>query len=88
MSAVKRQVNETFNNDFAFNIWFPQLLTYSMVETLTGTYHTFGDIAEATLKMTALSLAKELKQEKVSAILKCMAALPPHSEGEQALYRI
>lgn len=85
MSHVIEKVNKALDNNFAFNSWFPQLLTYSMVETLTGTYHAFGEIAEATLKMTAHSLGKELKNEEVSVILKGMSTLPPHPEVGHAL---
>lgn len=88
MSPVKEQVNKALENDFAFNCWFPQLLNYAMVETITGTYHSFGEIAAATLNMTAHSLGRELKEEQISAILESLSVLPPHSEVEQALIEL
>ena len=33
--------------------WFTSLLHHSLVESVTGSWHNFGDIAEAVLQMTA-----------------------------------
>ncbi|GAA5021096.1 haloacid dehalogenase [Marivirga lumbricoides] len=88
MSNVKEEINTVLQNEYAFNIWFPQLLNYAMVDTITNRYHHFGEIAEATLKMTAYSLNKKINQEELSSILKTMACLTPHPEVEEAVKKL
>ena len=35
MEPLKHSINTALGNQYAFDIWFPQLLQYSLVETLT-----------------------------------------------------
>ncbi len=53
LSPLKDSINSALENDLGFEVWFPQLLHYSLVETLTGNYRDFSEIAAAVFKMTA-----------------------------------
>ncbi len=50
MTYVKKKVNNALGSKRGFKLWFTQLLQYSLVDTITGSYHDFGAIAGATLE--------------------------------------
>lgn len=81
--AGKRLANRQDLTD----VWFTSLLHYSLVETVTGSWHRFGDIAEAVLEMTAerygISLAES--DEPLSAVLASLPAHPDVARGLSAL---
>ncbi len=62
-------------------LWFSTMLHYSLVETLTGTYHSFGEIGTAALMMVAETQGIELSQEDAKeAIVTPLRSLPPHPD--------
>ena len=67
--AGKRLANRQDLTD----VWFTSLLHYSLVETVTGSWHRFGDIAEAVL------------DEPLSAVLASLPAHPDVARGLSAL---
>ncbi|WP_373059600.1 haloacid dehalogenase type II [Zunongwangia sp. H14] len=85
MSPLKASVNAALENKNAFDIWFPMLLQYSLVETLTGEYHDFSEIAAATFKMLAEKWQFSFSEEKIKEILKPVTQLPPYPEVEEGL---
>lgn len=85
LNKVKSAIQEAFQNDAAFSIWFSTLLQYSMVESICNTYHGFGEIGKATLKMTAKKLDVNIKDGKISEILNLITQLPPHPDVEKSL---
>ncbi len=70
-------------------LWFSTMLHYSLVETLTGDYHSFGEIGTAALMMVAETKGIKLKYEEAKeAIVTPLHSLPPHPDvvpGLQAL---
>jgi 2-haloacid dehalogenase len=62
-------------------LWFSTLLHYSLVETLTGTWHDFGEIGTAALRMVseAQGIALDPGDAK-DAITTSMRSLPPHPD--------
>ncbi len=80
MSKVKIAVNKLFNNQHAFDTWFSLLLQNAMVETITSTYHHFGEIAKASMKMTAEKLDYDIDDHNIENVIKMMIELPPHSD--------
>ena len=85
MTDVKKKVNNALGSKSGFKLWFTQLLQYSLVDTVTGSYHDFGAIAGATLEMTALALEMELKEEDKKEILAAMKSLPPYDDVKEGL---
>lgn len=67
-------------------LWFSTMLHYSLVETLCGNYHSFGEIGTAALMMVAERQGIELKYEDAkSAIVTPLRSLPPHKDVAAAL---
>ena len=50
-------------------LWFSTMLHYSLVETLSGNYHSFGDIGIAALMMVATSQGIEKDLTEIISIL-------------------
>lgn len=86
MSPLKKAVNTALGNDLAFDIWFPTLLQYSLVETITENYTDFSAIAAATFKMAASKFDKDFSKSELTKILSPIKKLQPHHEVSQALY--
>jgi 2-haloacid dehalogenase len=55
MTDVKKKVNHALGIKRGFKIWFTLLLQYSLVNTVTGSYHDFGAIAGPKWEMKALA---------------------------------
>jgi 2-haloacid dehalogenase len=85
MSPLKQSINQALNNDWAFDIWFPSLLQYSLVETCIGTYHDFSKIAAATFRMTASKFELNFTEEEIKEILSPISTLKPHTDVVKAL---
>jgi 2-haloacid dehalogenase len=85
MSPLKNSINERLKNSQAFDVWFPTLLQYSLVETITDNYKDFSDIAAATLKMTGLKYSVELSEKEIKETISPITKLSPHAEVKEAL---
>jgi 2-haloacid dehalogenase len=67
-------------------LWFSTMLHYSLVETLSGSYHSFGEIGTAALMMVAETQNLPLTREAAKAAIEpSMCSLPPHAEVEAGL---
>lgn len=58
---------------------FTSLLHHSLVESVTGSWNTFGDIAEAVLEMTATRYGVTLPKN-ATPIAEIIAAMPAHPD--------
>ncbi|CAM4060130.1 haloacid dehalogenase type II [Gillisia hiemivivida] len=85
MEPLKKSINEALKEERAFDIWFPTLLQYSLVETLTKNYKDFSEIAGATLKMTAQKLDIDLTEVQIKSILSPITKLSAYPEVSNAL---
>lgn len=88
MSPLKQSVNEGLINENGFDIWFPTLLQYSLVETVTNNYKDFSEIAEATLKMSAHKLDIDLTEGQMKNILDPITKLSAYPEVYKALEKL
>lgn len=62
-------------------LWFSTLLHYSLVETLTDNYHSFGEIGTAALIMVAEKQGIDLTyEEALPAIVTPLRSMPPHQD--------
>ncbi len=62
-------------------LWFSTMLHYSLVETLSGSYHGIGEIGTAALIMVAKTQGIELGEEDAeAAIVPPLLSLPPHQD--------
>lgn len=86
MSKLKKALIKAFSNNAAFHQWFGLLLQYSLVDTVTNTYHDFRTIGDAALDMTAAMLQERaLKQAEKHKLLDLMTELPAHKDVPEGL---
>jgi 2-haloacid dehalogenase len=88
MRTVKKKVNALLACKQGYRIWFGLLLQYSLVDTVTRSYHDFGLIAGATLHMAAHELGTTVSDEEEKAILNTMKEVAPYKEVEDGLARL
>lgn len=86
--AVTAAINKEIGNSEAAGKWFQSLLHYSLVETVTGDFADFSQIADACLEMIAKNYGKDLSAEKREIILSEFKNLSPHSEVFEGLQRL
>jgi len=75
LSPLKESINRTLGNEYAADIWFAELLQYSLVETVSDSYHDFSQIAQEVLRMNALKYDLELSEEELQDTLKPITRL-------------
>ena len=78
-------VERVFGDARVLREWFSQLLLYSEVATIVGSYFDFSTIAGATLEMTSESRKVTLSSSDREQILEAMLSLPPHKDVHEAL---
>ncbi|MDT0650671.1 haloacid dehalogenase type II [Autumnicola edwardsiae] len=88
LNPLKNTVNEALQNDLAFELWFPMLLQYSLVETITHKYHDFTEVGVATFKMLTGKMNLSYSEEEIRKILSQIKELPPHPEVVDALQKL
>ncbi len=67
-------------------LWFSTMLHYSLVETLSDNYHSFGEIGTAALMMVAETQGIQLEYDDAkTAIVTPLRSLPPHPDVVEAL---
>ncbi len=85
LGPVKEMLNRFYGKEDAATLWFGKLLHYSLVDRVSGQYHSFSEIAAAVLDMVSVYYSKEMPEEEKKKILAKMAALPPHQEVKEGL---
>lgn len=88
LAPLKKSINKAFKNNHLADKWFSQLLHYSLVESITGDYHDFSEIAAAVLKMNAKIESVSLSEEKISEILSPIKDLQPYPDVKKGLERL
>ncbi|WP_339900733.1 haloacid dehalogenase type II [uncultured Cyclobacterium sp.] len=86
--AVQTAINKEIGNPEAAGKWFQSLLHYSLVETVSGDFADFSQIADACLEMTAENYDKALSAEKREIILSEFKKLSSHEEVFEGLQRL
>lgn len=85
---LETKINESLGEKTAFQLWFRMLLHYSLVETTSQNYADFNEIGQATLKMLAQQLDKNLSDDAIKEILSTIKELPPHADVEEGLEQL
>ena len=82
LTPLKESVTQALDgHDELVGLWFSTMLHYSLVDTLTGKYHSFPEIGVAALQMVAESNGIELSYEEAEqAIVPVIGKLPPHPD--------
>jgi len=85
---LKEEVNAALENEMGFEVWFPKLLHYSLVETSTGNYSDFSEIAAATFKMISGKFEKEFSDEEIKIILSEITKLQAYPDVKPGLEQL
>ena len=85
LAPLKKSINEALNDAQAAELWFAELLHYSLVESITETYHDFSEIAAAIFKMAALKHEKDFSDKEIKKILQPVNELNAYPDAEQGL---
>lgn len=82
LAGLKASVGEALGGrEDLLPLWFSTMLHYSLVETMTGEYHHFGEIGTAALLMVAERQSIDLDHETArTAIVTPLRSLPPHPD--------
>lgn len=72
--------------DDLMSLWFSTMLHYSLVDSTTEKFHTFGEIGISALKMVAQANEIPLSQNRAKeAIIVPLRNLPPHPDVREGL---
>ncbi len=88
LQPLKDSINSSLNDQNAAEVWFSELLQYSLVESITGSYHDFSMIAASILKMNARKRKLDLNDEEIGEILKPISFLHAYPEVAEGLVRL
>ncbi|GAB3528514.1 haloacid dehalogenase type II [Pontibacter brevis] len=88
MSDMQKAVNKAFNNELAFKFWFAQLLEYSLVENVTGTYHDFSEVGQAAMRMTTAVTGQDVSEEKQKELVAMVKSTQPHPDVIPGLQKL
>ena len=70
-------------------LWFSTMLHHSLVDTVSGSYHDFGQIGVASLLMVAQNNNIDITSEQAkTAIVTPLLMLPPHSDVKEGLAKL
>ncbi len=85
LEPLKKSINSALGNENAAELWFAQLLHYSLVETITGSYHDFSELAASVFKMNAQKYHKEFTDNEIKEVLSPIDKLKPYPEVLEGL---
>ncbi len=82
LAPLKISIGKVLDNrEDLLSLWFSTMLHYSLVETLSNNYHSFGEIGTAALMMVAETQGIQLtKEDARDAIVTPLRALPAHAD--------
>ena len=70
-------------------LWFSTMLHHSLVDTVSGNYHDFGQIGVASLRMVAKNNNIAITNEQAkTAIVTPLLTLPPHKDVKEGLAKL
>lgn len=85
---LKEEINAALENEMGFDVWFPKLLHYSLVETTTGNYSNFSEIATATFKMISGKFDKDFSDAEIRSFLSEITKLPAYPDVKPGLEQL
>ncbi|WP_298363619.1 haloacid dehalogenase type II [uncultured Lutibacter sp.] len=90
MTPLKTSVGKALNGrEDLLPLWFSTMLHYSLVETLTENYHSFGEIGTAALMMVAETKGIDISYDDAkNSIVTSLRSLPTHSDVYGSLKKL
>ncbi|RIJ42713.1 haloacid dehalogenase type II [Pontibacter oryzae] len=88
LSPMEQRMNQAFENENAFKLWFYLMLQYAWVENSIGTYSNLGEVGKATMSMLNKQLGKSVTEQKQQELLRMIRSLKPHPDVKPALAQL
>lgn len=85
MSPLQGSVSKLLNQPDAYQLWFEELLHYSLAMTVSQQFSPFTEIAKATLKMLAKQYGMQASDDEIVNALSAMSSLHAFPEVAKAL---
>lgn len=85
IEPVKIKVSSLLGGDYMGDLWFSNMLFYSLVDTLLDDYHDFGKIALASFDMLAKSKKVAYDDEAVMNAIKSINVSPIYDDVKESL---
>lgn len=76
MDEIERRINHLLDSKRGYVVWFELFMQYMLVDNSISRFHSFYEIAGATLRMTSQMLSRELDPQRIGEILERMKHLP------------
>ena len=76
MALVEKKVNALLNSKRGYAFWFEIFMQYCFVDNCLQSFHPFGDIAKATLQMTARMVGESINENQAEEVLELLHHLP------------
>ncbi len=88
LTPIREGFAASFGDEDAASVWFTTLLELSFVDTITGAYHPFTELAQAAFTMVARARGVTVPAATRDEIVGRIRTLPPHPDVEPALRRL
>lgn len=85
MGEVERKVNQLLNSKRGYTIWFQLFMQYCFVDNCIKQFNDFPSIAFATMQMAGQTLAREIQEEDIYAVMELLKQLPIHEGVQEGL---
>src|SRR6201981_3637670 len=85
LGTMEPTFERIFGEKGAMRLWFANLVMYSVVLTLAGSYVPFTDIGSAVMKMLADTRGIKIRDRDKRELTEKFSTMPPHPEVPAAL---
>lgn len=85
MSDVERKINNIFDSSKGYTLWFELFMQYCFVDNCIRQFHSFADIARASMEMIAQKLGRTIQGGEIDYVMEMLKHLPVHENVQEGL---
>lgn len=85
MTDVERRVNNLFDSSKGYTLWFELFMQYCFADSCIRQFHSFSDLARASMEMTAQKLGRSVSADGIEDVMELLKHLPVHENVPQGL---
>lgn len=85
MSDVERKINNIFDSSKGYTLWFELFMQYCFVDNCIRQFHSFADIARASMEMIAQKLGRTIQGGEIDSVMEMLKHLPVHENVQEGL---
>jgi 2-haloacid dehalogenase len=86
--AIEPELKSLLGKSVSVREWFLEVLQHTLVMNEVKEYHPFHEIAEAVLRMAAMSQGRQIQPDEMKAVRQKLVSLPPYADVKVALHRL